>query len=128
LTVTPSHLGISHQFWLFPDIDATSTDTPYGKAIANLKKITNLQTPSSKLRCLIDTGKMIVTCIDSHWKGQKKGDTKFIVGGDELLPIFAYVIIKADVPCLFTESKFVEAFVSEEEAMQEGGKILYSIA
>jgi len=125
LTITPSHLGIPHHFWLFPHLEGEHemADTPYSKAITTLKKLSTLKTPVSKVKCLVNTARSIISCIELHWNET----AKFVVGGDELLPLFTYVLIKADIQNIYTQAKFLEYFMAEEHAIQEAGYLLVTV-
>jgi hypothetical protein len=124
-TICPAHLGIEQKFWLVPLIDDVNRIpiTPYQKAIEILQQLPNYKTPSRKIKCLVETAKAIVSCVDNHWKGKSEAKN-VVVGGDELLPIFTYVVIKASVPYLFTESSFVETFITESAAKEQGGYLV----
>jgi len=76
-----------------------------------------------KVKCLVDTAKSIIQCVNTYWKG-KIEEEKLIVGGDELLPLFTYVVIKAGVSFLYIESCFVESFISESAAKEQGGYLV----
>jgi len=46
------------------------------------------------------------------------------VGGDELLPLMAYVIIKAKISALFSECAFMELFIDNQRAIEQEGYVL----
>jgi hypothetical protein len=45
-------------------------------------------------------------------------------GADELLPIFAFVVIKANVPNVYSEASFMELFIEDQQAVQREGYAL----
>jgi len=121
-----SQLGVPSELCLSDESTDQASPNLYMKAINCLKRISKCITPSSKLRCLIDTAKAIVTCIDDYRKAKGLGDGKeqVIVGGDELLPLFTYLMIKAQIPFVYSESKFIDFFAADSDLMQEGGYLL----
>ncbi len=88
---------------------------------STMKRMSKVKTPSSKLRVLVDTARSIIHCVDQHWKEHHSTKEKFVVGGDELLPLFTYVIIKADIPNLYSQTKLMEFFVADEDLIEQAG-------
>ena len=48
-------------------------------------------------------------------------------GGDELLPLFAYVVIRSGITFLWSESSFIETFINEKTAIEKGGYLLATL-
>jgi len=46
------------------------------------------------------------------------------VGGDELLPLMAYVIIRANIPAVYSECAFMELFIDNQRAIEQDGYVL----
>jgi len=61
-----------------------------------------------------------------YWKG-KKDLSELVVGGDEFLPIFTLICIKAAVPNLPEQSGFMEKFISEVTSISQGGYLLATL-
>jgi len=129
LTISPAHLGIKEEYWLLhqpseDDLDLEIT-SPYQKAITTLQKLPGCCNAETKVACLIETAKAIVDCVNEyHLKLKRK--TEIVVGGDELLPIFSYVVIKASdaLPFIYSEACFMEQFMSESAAIEQGGYLV----
>jgi hypothetical protein len=51
-----------------PELLGKSITPPYHKAILTFRRISSMRSPMEKIQCLIDTGKMICTCITEHWQ------------------------------------------------------------
>jgi len=125
--VSAAHLGIPKLFWLLPEGDeGESILPPYTKAINALQQIAQHCTPTSKINCLIQTADAIVSCVLAHWKG-KKNPSELVIGGDEFLPIFTFICIRAAIPNLSSESALMQAFISEISAISQGGYLLVTL-
>lgn len=126
LTITPAHLNVKQTFWLMEPLNSAvpeNPNPPYHRAIQLLKRLPSLRTPYQKVNCLIETGKAICSCVVTYWEG-KMDKSKLIVGSDELLPLFTYVLIKANMSNVFSEAKFMEDFLGDEYAIKEEGFML----
>eukprot|EP01113_Clastostelium_recurvatum_P034362 TRINITY_DN4653_c0_g1_i8.p1 TRINITY_DN4653_c0_g1~~TRINITY_DN4653_c0_g1_i8.p1 ORF type:complete len:919 (-),score=226.83 TRINITY_DN4653_c0_g1_i8:34-2394(-) len=131
LTLSPAHLAIKEKFWLhmWADEDNMSGNgemimmAPYQAAVDTLKKLPTLNSPVQKVRCLVQTADAIYKCIQDHWKGRVAAE-ELVVGGDELLPIFSYVVIKANIPGVYSESMFMQDYIGDEEARTLEGYLL----
>lgn len=119
LLISPAHLAIPKMFWLFPDGSSQDTNPPYHSAIAAIQRLPQLISPPAKINCLIEAADAITECITKYHKGGSQGQV--VVGGDEFLPIFSYIVIKASIPSLFSESRFMEEFMSEMTSISHGG-------
>jgi len=85
---------------------------PYMKAITTLRNIVNERSPRDKLGCILNTFRQTIKCVTDFW--DKEGCDP-IVGADDLVPIFAYVILKANIPNLYTEMNFIWEFATDTE-------------
>jgi hypothetical protein len=95
---------------------------PYHRAIKTLRKITHLKSPRDKLGCILQTFKDIIQSVGDFWD---RYDREAVVGADDLVPIFAYVILKARVPKIFSEMNFIWEFATDGEM---NGKYGYGFA
>jgi len=81
-----------------------------------------------KLQVLLATAARIVRAVPEYWakaklpEGARRPETG--VGGDELLPLMAYTILKANVPFLATEIAFMELLIQEAASIQQEGYLL----
>ena len=48
-------------------------------------------------------------------------------GGDDFLPIFIYVVIKANVPNVYSELSFMELFIDDTQAIEREGYLLATL-
>jgi hypothetical protein len=120
-TVPISSFDVRPQFHLGSD------DQPYQLAINCFKSLPRAMTAGEKLTILSSTASKIVSCVVEYWKnqpddGQKRPETS--VGGDELLPLMTYVVIKARLPHLFSECAFMEMLISDKQAIEQEGYVL----
>eukprot|EP01087_Luapelamoeba_hula_P011102 TRINITY_DN2991_c0_g1_i1.p1 TRINITY_DN2991_c0_g1~~TRINITY_DN2991_c0_g1_i1.p1 ORF type:complete len:1016 (+),score=257.45 TRINITY_DN2991_c0_g1_i1:1035-4082(+) len=128
-SVTPADMVENPQLWLMGEKDDELPNNkqqqlPYEAAIYILKALPTMQTPAAKLRVLVDTNKVIMDCVQVYWfgKGAKK---EVVVACDDLLPILAYVIIKSKVRYVYSETMFIQDFVTDGQKMGMEG---YSLA
>lgn len=123
-TISPAHLGIEKKFWLLADSTIQNSNLPpYHKAIQTLKTIKTVTSPKAKVFVLKATADAICDCVLEYWKG-RMDPKKLRIGGDEILPLFTYVIVKANVPKLYSESKLMEDFLSDSDLLGELGYML----
>jgi hypothetical protein len=122
--VTPMHLEINPQFCLSEkgphNTGAKNAEHHYSRAIEHLRKLPQQTHTLGKLQILVETGQMIQECVKDYYEGQDAP-----VGADDLVPIFIYLIIRANVPDLYCEYKMIEDFTHESVTM---GNIGYSLA
>jgi len=95
---------------------------PYYTAIKTLQKICDLKSPRDKLGCILQTFKDTIQCVSDYWEPR---DREPVVGADDLVPIFAYVILRAQIPKLFSEMNFIWEFANDHEM---NGKFGYGFA
>jgi len=95
---------------------------PYYRAIKTLQKISELKSPRDKLGCILQTFKETIQCVSDFWDPL---DKEPVVGADDLVPIFAYVILKSQIPKLFSEMNFIWEFANDYEM---NGKYGYGFA
>jgi len=95
---------------------------PYYSAIKTLQKICDLKSPRDKLGCILQTFKDTIQCVSDFWEPKEREP---VVGADDLVPIFAYVILRAQIPKLFSEMNFIWEFANDHEM---NGKFGYGFA
>jgi len=98
----------------------------YHDAIKALRRIKRLQTPRAKLGAVVETARLVCSSVSEHWRGRLPPE-KLVVGGDELLPLITYVLIKANVPHILVEVAFMEAFIPEDMAIRREGYLLATL-
>jgi hypothetical protein len=111
LNATPKDLSVRRKLWLEDE-----AEPPYNLAINQLKKLLQLQTPSTKLDCLVELSKCIVQSIEDYHKPKE-----IAVGVDDILPIMSYVIIKSFIPELISECNLLHEFIHDSYMMGEEG-------
>jgi len=150
LTVSAAHLGIPQNLWLTDvDIIIDSDNTkhvvhtqpdgsPYHASIALLQKISDCTTAQAKLKCLVETAKSLINEIKDHYKkvnlqleeeAKREGKvfkplSEPLIGGDEILPLYCYIGLKANIPFVYSESAFVEQFITDQQSTEETGYFL----
>lgn len=80
---------------------------PYRPAYALLRSLPKKTSPREKLECIVKVLNLTVKCIEDFWKNEGRS---VVVGADDLLPIFTYVIAKASVPNLPSEILYITEF------------------
>jgi len=85
---------------------------PYSKAIVTLRNIIKERSPRDKLGCILNTFRETIKCVTDFW--DKEG-CEPVVGADDLVPIFTFIILKAQIPNLYTEMNFIWEFASDNE-------------
>ena len=136
MTMNPAHLGIPRDYWLLemsPDGDATNTagrtwsTPPYYSAIQTFKELPTLHNPEAKLKCVVKSARDLVDSVATFHAFFGRNPDKYPVGGDELLPIFTYVVIRSGVKNLNSECAFMELFINDDQARGEMGYILATL-
>lgn len=97
---------------------------PYRPAYALLRSLTKRKSPREKIECIFSVLNKTISCIENFWK--KKGKS-IIVGADDLLPIFTYIVARAGVPNLPFEVKYINEFSSERILQGKYGYALITL-
>src|SRR5690554_6020773 len=111
-SVSPAHMGIPKDLWLTREGKGnarTALAPPYHIAITILRQLPSHQTPQAKIQCLNLTATTMVKCVDTYWTRKKK----ILLGGDDFLPLFSFLILKANIPNAMSECHFMETFMDE---------------
>ena len=134
MTMNPAHLGIPRDYWLIEMSDSQTSPEgrvwsmpPYYLAIQTFKELSSLKMPEAKLKCVVKSARDLVKSVASFHSFFGRNPDKYPVGGDELLPIFTYIVIRSGVKNLISETTFMELFVSDDQARGEMGYILATL-
>jgi len=120
LTITPVHLGIAQKFWLVDgneddsDVNSDTTTPPYQDAIDLMKKLPTFSTPTEKIELLINVSDSLCKCISNFWNSRPSKPNNIVLGADDLLPLFTYVIIKSKVNNLHSEMMFIQDYLDQD--------------
>ena len=99
-----------------------NSDYPYCAAVRTLRLVSKQRTPREKIETMARALSYVATAVDEFWAPKSK---KVIVGADDLVPIFSYVVALAKVPNIYSEMTYALEF-SLESSLR--GKYGYSIA
>eukprot|EP01133_Synstelium_polycarpum_P005633 gene5633-6502_t len=124
LTLTPVHLSIPQKFWLIDDELEGLQVVPYQTAIDVLKKLPSIKSPSEKIQCLVNTSDAICEAINSFWIDRKDKPESLVLGADDLLPLFTFVIIKSKLPFMYSESIFLQDYLDDALSTKMQGYFL----
>eukprot|EP01102_Stenamoeba_stenopodia_P018971 TRINITY_DN7042_c0_g1_i1.p1 TRINITY_DN7042_c0_g1~~TRINITY_DN7042_c0_g1_i1.p1 ORF type:complete len:629 (-),score=130.07 TRINITY_DN7042_c0_g1_i1:144-2030(-) len=119
--VTMKQLGVKPMLWLHEKGEKSSSS--YSRAVNTFRKLPSVTPPQQKLMCLIETGRAIRQCTDEYWQKRLSPDDpkRVVLGGDDLLPLYTWTIIQAQVPFLYTESEYIDYFITNTESIGEEG-------
>ena len=89
---------------------------PYKSSIDLLKTIKIYMTPMEKINVLYSVGNDVIKNINKIWKPIEKYLPKnfLSVDGDDLISIFCYIVIKAQMPEILTHIQFIKNFTTKE--------------
>ncbi len=89
---------------------------PYKSSMDLLKTIKMVHAPIEKINVLYSMGNEIIKNINNIWKPLEKYLPKnyLSVDGDELIKIFAYIIIKAKIPEILSHLSFIKNFTTKD--------------
>lgn len=95
---------------------------PFDLAIALLQSVPAFPSPLHKLRQLDRIFKAVQLAVEEIWERQTEGSAKkFMMATDDLLPILAYVVTRAQVPYLQAELAYISSFLSRTDALGKFG-------
>eukprot|EP01127_Copromyxa_protea_P004135 TRINITY_DN1398_c0_g1_i2.p1 TRINITY_DN1398_c0_g1~~TRINITY_DN1398_c0_g1_i2.p1 ORF type:complete len:774 (-),score=111.46 TRINITY_DN1398_c0_g1_i2:1053-3374(-) len=98
--LSPKDLGLPQQFWL------EKSPNPYSSSISLLSQITKRKSMHSKFECIVGAGTQIVSDINEYHA--QYSNKQITVTADELLPLMAFVLIKANIPNIHAETKYLD--------------------
>ena len=89
---------------------------PYQTSIESIKKIKLVQAPIDKINVLYSMGNEVIENINNIWKPLENYLPKnyLSVDGDELIKIFAYILIKAKMPEILSHLSFIKNFTTKD--------------
>ena len=89
---------------------------PYQTCIESIKKIKMVQAPIDKINVLYSMGNEVIENINNIWKPLENYLPKnyLSVDGDELIKIFAYILIKAKMPEILSHLSFIKNFTTKD--------------
>lgn len=93
-----------------------------------MQKLPSYQTAESKINCLVTSAKLIVTCVNEYYTALGKPKKDLLLGGDEMLPLFAYILLKAGIPYIYSESQFMERFIHSKASLEQSGYIIATLS
>jgi len=119
---TLQDLGAKHTFWLKP-AEQKLFCTPYQTAIEKFRGVPDLRSPLQKVRCLVSVVKEIEKCVLRFWE-RRDPPSSISLTADDLVSIFAYIVIQAKVDNLYSECEFQADFLSQSDCNDIGGYAL----
>ena len=89
---------------------------PYTSSIDLIKNIKMVHSPIEKINVLYSMGNDVIENINKIWKPLERHLPKnyLSVDGDELIKIFAYIIIKAKMPEILSHLSFIKNFTTKD--------------
>ncbi len=86
----------------------------YERAIKTLKLLNSYKIPYEKMAVIASISNEITDCVNDFWKDMEKIITTSLlnIDADELMSIFIYIIIKAQMPSLIVHMKMIKEFTT----------------
>eukprot|EP00698_Gefionella_okellyi_P010527 TRINITY_DN2731_c0_g1_i2.p1 TRINITY_DN2731_c0_g1~~TRINITY_DN2731_c0_g1_i2.p1 ORF type:complete len:555 (-),score=136.15 TRINITY_DN2731_c0_g1_i2:961-2625(-) len=109
----PAELGVRPKFALLDDSVFTS-------AIAALRRLMAVVTPTSRLQCASTCQKELCGAVDRFFAKRDEQDAG-LLGADDLLPLLSVVVTRAAVPNLHAHMALMADFISEDAMLGEAG-------
>eukprot|EP01080_Neovahlkampfia_damariscottae_P008928 gene8928-877_t len=113
--ITLRHLQVKKQFRI--------GEHPFESSVEIFKKVSTMHTIEEKIDVIASVIADISKSVSDHYKSIDHGysEEDLIVGADDLLPIFTYIIIKSQVQYLYSTLQIIIEISSEEIYIGEGG-------
>jgi hypothetical protein len=99
-------------------LDASYNECKFENSIKELKKITLVYTPFEKLKILINTYHLIEKEIKECFDKSSNTKIKFSPSGENLWPIWTYLLINADIKNLLTEMEILRNFKIKDSYLE----------
>ncbi|MES1914749.1 MAG: hypothetical protein MHM6MM_006791, partial [Cercozoa sp. M6MM] len=99
------------------DADAVRSDG-YEEAVSILRAITRCRAPLQKIDAIVEMSRALCRCVDRHYGNSKEG---LMIGGDDLLALFAFCVVRAQVPSLLAELELVDAHMGKRLKLSAAG-------
>lgn len=89
---------------------------PYNTSLSLLKTIKMYQTPFDKITLLASISSDVIENVTNTWKPLEEYMPKnfLSIDGDELIILFSYIIVKAQIPDLLIHLKFINNFTTSD--------------
>lgn len=84
---------------------------PYQDPIKALKKFEQINSPLKVLKLLTEINNIICSCIDTFWHGSNIEKDKIRIDADQYLSIMIYIIIKANIPYLYSKITLINEII-----------------
>lgn len=115
--VTPDHLDVK---------PSLCNDVVLHIARDELKRMDACRAPSDKVDCVVKCASIIFSALNlarAYSSSAKQGRTKHEsrAGADDFLPVFIYVVLRADVPHLLSNCDYIQAFHNPNALMSKAG-------
>jgi hypothetical protein len=111
---------------------------PYWSAVHELHTIRRYKTIARKLQCLIKVSNSILNAVSDHVDKQRierlkarvaaggaaaddDDDDQVVLGAEDKFPILSYVVIRANVPTLYSELQLIRDFAHPTQLREEAG-------
>jgi len=124
----PRDFGARAQFWLeeegdarAPTAEAAEARLPYASAIALVQSLPLLAAPRQKLQLFCDSCTEAARCVARHHQaraahggaGGSCGEqgSRVALGAEDLIPVMAYVLVRAGLRGVSSQLRFIEVFV-----------------
>lgn len=95
-------------------IKSNRNNEPYFDVIQSLRTVTKYNVPFEKMLIIATISAQIIKCVNDFWdKNNELIKKSFLnIDADELMSIFIYLIIKAQIPDLFIHISFIQYFTT----------------
>jgi len=121
----PENFDIPEKFCLGRKFE-NQEEIPYSKTIQFLKEIMNLRSPGEKIDHIMKTAASLFREINEFYEGRNE-KIEEEMGGDEILAIFVYIVMKTQCCQLIAQSKLIDLFMTSNQMNSIVGYYLATI-
>ena len=124
--ITPAAVGVKRPFWLVQNgvsNPGEASAASYQQAIQLVQSIPTIKSAVGKVHALVEAVSAVTSCVDKFNEGGS--GQKMIVGAEDLVPIFTFVLIKSRLRNTHAECALMSEFISEQMSLDSEG---YSLA
>lgn len=89
-----------------------------------LRRMDACRAPSDKVECVVKCASVIFSALNlcrAENSSQNGGVSESRAGADDFLPVFIYVVLKADAPRLVSNCDYIQAFHNPDALMSKSG-------
>jgi len=104
--LTPAHLDVN---------PILASEAIISMAKDELRRIKDFNTPGDKINCIVRCCARIFSCLDL---AKTEGT---MPGADDFFPVFIYVVLKANVPQLYSNCEYIETFRNPHDMITRSG-------